>query len=127
MAKKKAATAKSTTVARTATKKKSATTSKAVAAPALFAAEESTADVDSTVAEKSTARNTKPFDLEAIGQTAGEVWHLLNRSGDVPLASIKKQIDAPADVVSAALGWLAREGKLAMVPNGRATHVRLCE
>jgi hypothetical protein len=127
MAKKKAATAKTATVARTATKKKSTAANKVVAEPALFASEETGADLDSTAAEKATARNAKPFDLESIGQTAGEVWHLLNRSGDVPLASIKKQVDAPADVVSAALGWLAREGKLAIVPNGRATHVRLCE
>jgi hypothetical protein len=127
MAKKKAATAKPTSVVRTATKKKATPRSKADAEPSLFVAEESSANLDSPAAEKPTARGTKPFDLEAIGQTAGEVWHLLNRSGDVPLASIKKQIDAPADVVSAALGWLAREGKLAIVPNGRATHVRLCE
>ena len=60
-----------------------------------------------------------------IGDVAGSVWELLNAEGDQSLAAIKKSIDAPADLVAAAVGWLAREDKLEFTSNGRTTRVAL--
>lgn len=60
-----------------------------------------------------------------IGATAGEVWHLLADGGPLTPATLKKRVDAPGDVVMAAVGWLAREGKLSFSSNGRTTKVSL--
>jgi hypothetical protein len=52
--------------------------------------------------------------LEQIGDTAGMVWHYLNENGSCSLTQLAKEIDAPRDVIMQAVGWLAREGKLAI-------------
>ncbi len=52
--------------------------------------------------------------LEQIGDTAGMVWHYLNENGARSLTQLAKDIDAPRDVIMQAVGWLAREGKLAI-------------
>ena len=54
-------------------------------------------------------RTLSPTD---IGAVAGEIWGLLSGSKPQTLAAIKKSVSAPADVVLAAVGWLAREDKL---------------
>ena len=60
-----------------------------------------------------------------IGEVAGEIWQLLaNRDGQT-LAAIKKSIPAPGDVVVAAVGWLAREGKLEFAASGRTLKISL--
>ena len=71
---------------------------------------------------KSAAR---PLSNEQIGQVAGEVWHLLAAGGEHTVASVRKAIEAPADLVTASLGWLAREGKLDFLPSGRSIKLRL--
>ena len=69
---------------------------------------------------------TKPagWSDEQIGDTAGQIWHAL-ATGPQTVASLKKSIDAPGDLVPAALGWLAREGKLSFDNNGRSVTVSL--
>jgi hypothetical protein len=62
---------------------------------------------------------------EMIGSTAGEVWKVLADRGPQTLASLKKSSDAPDDQVLLALGWLAREDKLAFETNGRTVTVSL--
>lgn len=52
--------------------------------------------------------------LEQIGDTAGMVWHYLNENGARSVTQLVKEIDAPRDVIMQAVGWLAREGKLAI-------------
>jgi len=47
-----------------------------------------------------------------IGETAGKVWHLLSDEGPQTLAQLKKKLNGTGDVVSLALGWLAREDKV---------------
>ncbi len=51
--------------------------------------------------------------IELIGTNAGLVWTALNEGGKMNLKSLKKatKIKAEKDMY-AALGWLAREGKL---------------
>ena len=62
---------------------------------------------------------------EDIGHTAGEIWSVLNRNGGQSLASIKKSVDAPTDLVLAAIGWLAREDKLEFAGSGRTVKISL--
>ena len=66
--------------------------------------------------------------LEQIGETAGEVWHVLAEEREpLSLAQLAKRIDQPRDVVMQAIGWLAREDKLIIEENGRTRYVTLCE
>ena len=62
-----------------------------------------------------------------VGNTAGEVWQTLSAQGPQTLAALKKQVAVPPDLVSAAVGWLAREGKLSFRANGRSVLVELRE
>jgi len=52
--------------------------------------------------------------IELIGTNAGLVWNALNEGGKLSLKDVKKvtKIKAEKDLY-AALGWLAKEGKLA--------------
>jgi len=50
--------------------------------------------------------------LEQIGQTAGLVWHALDKHGPLSLAKLTKSVHAPRDLVMQAVGWLAREDKV---------------
>ena len=60
-----------------------------------------------------------------IGEVAGEIWQLLFEKEAQTLAAMKKSIDAPADVVVAAVGWLAREGKLEFTASGKTLKISL--
>ncbi len=52
--------------------------------------------------------------IELIGTNAGKVWNALNEGGQMSLKALKKatKIKAEKDMY-AAIGWLAKEGKLA--------------
>lgn len=56
---------------------------------------------------------------EMIGQTAGDVWQLLDGTGPMPISELLKKIDAPRDLVMQSIGWLAREEKLTIHEEGR--------
>jgi len=64
---------------------------------------------------------------DQIGHTAGEVWRQLAESDGLSLATLKKSVDVPSDLVLAALGWLAREDKLDFATSGRSVKVSLRE
>jgi hypothetical protein len=63
--------------------------------------------------------------LELVGETAGHVWRVLETKGPLSLSALKKQVKAPADLVLMAVGWLAREEKLALDEKGRTQLLRL--
>ncbi len=63
--------------------------------------------------------------LTQIGETAGAVWHALNKKGQLPLAKLSDVIDAPRDVVMQAVGWLAREDKIEIDETNRGQMVSL--
>jgi hypothetical protein len=68
----------------------------------------------------------RPITVEEIGYAAGEVWGALSSdNGGVTLAALKKSVDAPADLVLLALGWLAREDKIAIDASGRTPSISL--
>jgi DNA-binding GntR family transcriptional regulator len=60
-----------------------------------------------------------------IGETAGAVWHKLDKKGPLTLAQLAKDVHAPRDTVMQAVGWLAREGKVEIEDNGRKRVVSL--
>ena len=47
-----------------------------------------------------------------IGETAGEIWRLLNQEGELSFARIKKSLGQKESLVYMALGWLAREEQI---------------
>ncbi|MBD3169704.1 MAG: hypothetical protein GF307_09500 [candidate division Zixibacteria bacterium] len=64
---------------------------------------------------------------EQIGQNAGRVWQYLEETGEpVTVSSLKKALKGtPESQVYTALGWLAREDKVDIYKNKRATYVRV--
>lgn len=64
--------------------------------------------------------------IELIGTNAGKVWNALNEGGKMSLKALKKatKIKAEKDMY-AALGWLAKEGKLAFEEGDGETMVSL--
>ena len=60
-----------------------------------------------------------------IGETAGQVWRLLERDGPQTLAQIKKNVDGKDDLVNYALGWLAREDKIEILAEKKTIRVQL--
>lgn len=72
------------------------------------------------------AKQVSPsYSNESIGQVAGEIWSALSENGGMTIASLKKLVAGPGDLVVAGLGWLAREGKLEFATNGRTLKVSL--
>ena len=60
-----------------------------------------------------------------IGETAGEVWAILDERGPQSLAKLVKAVGKPRDIVMQAIGWLAREEKISVDENGRGRVVSL--
>ncbi len=79
----------------------------------------------SPAAAKVSTPNVRTLAPTDIGEVAGEIWQLLATSDGQTLAAIKKAIAAPGDVVAAAVGWLAREGKLEFATSGRTLKISL--
>ncbi len=66
--------------------------------------------------------------IDQIGETAGEIWHLLAEENEpVSLAQLAKRIDQPRDVIMQGIGWLAREDKIHIEENGRTRYVTLTD
>lgn len=62
---------------------------------------------------------------EEIGTTAGAIWKILHTKGELSLSQLKKQTKADARVFDWAIGWLARENKIAFTQQKRSIRVRL--
>ena len=58
--------------------------------------------------------NVKRMNAEVIGTWAGQVWNALNESGKLTVKGLKKATKLKEKELYAALGWLAREGKVSM-------------
>ena len=56
----------------------------------------------------------KHIEAEVIGTWAGQVWNALNESGKLTVKGLKKATKLKEKELYAALGWLAREGKVSM-------------
>lgn len=62
---------------------------------------------------------------DLVGHTAGEVWQLLNQGGPQTLAQLKKKLNGSGELLSFAVGWLAREDKLEILKEKKSILLRL--
>jgi Winged helix-turn-helix domain (DUF2582) len=65
--------------------------------------------------------------VDAIGATAGSVWHFLRQHGQTALPAVKAAVGVPDSMLHMAIGWLAREGKLEIRRRGRRVELSLTE
>jgi len=63
--------------------------------------------------------------ITEIGIVAGEIWHFLDKHGEVSLSYLVQGMDKPRDNVLMSLGWLAREGHVIMQRENGEFHVSL--
>ncbi len=63
--------------------------------------------------------------MEQVGVTAGNVWRQLSQGGPQTLTQLKKKLNGESDLVNFAIGWLAREDKVAIVAEKRNFLVQL--
>lgn len=63
--------------------------------------------------------------IETIGNNAGAIWNAL-QNGGLTLKALKKATKLKNDDLYLALGWLAREGKVAFTVAEDDTTVTLC-
>lgn len=62
---------------------------------------------------------------EEVGETAGKVWQLLSRDGPQTLAQAKKKLNVASELLSLAVGWLAREDKIDISREKKGLRVQL--
>lgn len=63
--------------------------------------------------------------IEKIGSNAGKVWSLLDETGRQEVKELKKATKLTEKDLYAALGWLAREGKVIFEEVEKALFVSL--
>ena len=62
---------------------------------------------------------------EQIGKSAGAIWHVLEAQGELPLQALKKEVQGKTPVFDWAIGWLAREDKIVILPDKRSFRLSL--
>lgn len=62
---------------------------------------------------------------EKVGEAAGRVWHALSSDGPQTVTQLKKQLNGSSEVVTFALGWLAREDKVEITQDKKTFKVKL--
>jgi hypothetical protein len=60
-----------------------------------------------------------------VGETAGKIWHLLNDEGPQTFQQLKKKLNGSGEILSFALGWLAREEKVGITQERKIITVAL--
>ena len=60
-----------------------------------------------------------------IGALAGNIWNLLNKKGPQTATQIKNQTKESDFNVAAAIGWLAREGKIDFKKSAKSIKISL--
>ncbi|MEN6589576.1 MAG: winged helix-turn-helix domain-containing protein [Proteiniphilum sp.] len=63
--------------------------------------------------------------IERIGINAGKVWTVLDETGRQNVKDVKKTTKLTDKDLYAALGWLAREGKVAMEEVDKERYISL--
>lgn len=63
--------------------------------------------------------------ITEIGIVAGEIWHFLDKHGEVNLSDLVSGIDKPQDLVLMSLGWLAREGHALLTSDNGSYRIKL--
>jgi hypothetical protein len=65
------------------------------------------------------------MDTARIGTNAGKIWNALKDHGEMTLTQVKKETTLKDSDASLALGWLAREEKIAFQKKGKAINISL--
>ena len=63
--------------------------------------------------------------ITEIGIVAGDIWHYLDTHGTGTLAHLIKDLKRPRELVLMSIGWLAREGHIVLVVDGKETKIML--
>lgn len=63
--------------------------------------------------------------ITEIGIVAGEVWHYLDKHGEVLFSKLVQGIGQPRDLSLMSVGWLAREGHAVVKEEGKDYRVSL--
>ncbi|MEE4311567.1 MAG: winged helix-turn-helix domain-containing protein [candidate division KSB1 bacterium] len=63
--------------------------------------------------------------IEEIGEFAGVIWRILAENEPMTLSALKRESKGNDFMVHAAIGWLAREGKLESMKSGRGIKIGL--
>lgn len=66
------------------------------------------------------------MNVDVIGSWAGLVWESLNASGMLTVKGLKKATKLKEKELYAAIGWLAREGKVCVTETETDIEVVLC-
>ena len=69
--------------------------------------------------------NENEDQVKNIGRMAGRIWYELDINGNMSVSALVKRIDCPRDYIMEGIGWLAREGKIAIYEVGRVRLVCL--
>lgn len=60
-----------------------------------------------------------------IGETAGQVWRVLQNDGPQSLPQLKRKLDGTAPFLDFAVGWLVREEKVDIDREKKTYRLRL--
>ena len=63
--------------------------------------------------------------ITQIGIVAGEIWHYLDKNGEVFFSELYVGIKQPKDIALMSVGWLAREGHVIVRAEGQDYRVSL--
>ncbi|MGD0694060.1 MAG: winged helix-turn-helix domain-containing protein [Terriglobia bacterium] len=62
---------------------------------------------------------------QLIGETAGQVWQVLNSDGPQTLPQLRRKLDGTGPFVDFAVGWLVREEKIDIDQEKKSLRLRL--
>lgn len=57
-----------------------------------------------------------------IGHIAGKIWRFLGEKGTVSVSQVESTVNDSPELISMALGWLARENKVTFQESGNSRH-----
>ncbi len=60
-----------------------------------------------------------------VGETAGKIWNVLHDEGPQTFTQLKKKLNGSGELVSFAVGWLAREDKVDITQEKKLVKVAL--
>ncbi|NOU22044.1 MAG: winged helix-turn-helix domain-containing protein [Methyloglobulus sp.] len=63
--------------------------------------------------------------ITEIGVAAGKIWHYLEKNGSSSVTKVTTDTGIAKNDVQRAIGWLAKEGKLAIELKGRVEMLSL--
>jgi hypothetical protein len=63
--------------------------------------------------------------ISKVGETAGEVWHLLNDQGPQTVDQLKRKLNGKTELLNFAIGWLAREDKIELASDKKTFRIQL--